>query len=1434
MESPIIENNSLFLNETGVWVPLEKRDFSYSDGEEIETYLKSVVSKASDLSSMSNELEAAAKDWASTYHLSSQRANILHGLKLQPGQNILELGCGCGAITRFLAESGALIDAVEGSPVRAEIARLRNRDMDNVNVINVNFNSLILPEKAYDAIILVGVLEYAEKYFKDKDQPKNIDAVASILAILKKVCKPQGFLFIAIENRIGLKYWLGATEDHFGSPFYGLYGYPANDGIKTFDKAQWDRLIEGSQFNHHRYLYPFPDYKIAQTVLSDEFIRKDPYAYSILYRISATDYARPGWIPSCDEFLTWRALQGSGYLEQFANSFCILLSDSIDFIQECSDFDFIHFSNRHREAAYRVITKKQKNETVVRKKSLSSSHEPSKGKSAQRIEETTPYFSGPLLSTMWLDAIMYSEDPKIFENLLRHYASFISEMSSDDEHKRYIFDYLPFNIIQDDSGKYCIIEREWWFEEDLTPNFILFRALYLFAFENKNLIGKFCNLHQIETIRDFIAYWFTILGLQASEIPILSEIEQRITEKLIVGISGNQMNRILCDIINADVAMSCPNQDGSSRLYWKGVEAGNFREQDSVIVRTNIGFERQTIRFRIFQSVRSMTSLRFDPFEHMGCFQIYSLTVIRSNTKRPGIEEILLEINNPEQISQLVTLIGIFNLKTALYNLYIATNNDPNVVLTLPKGLVLEDSDSYFIVKLEVSLSMSIDGYFQFSRLCEEIDHLTKSVNDKASRITSLTRQVADKERHIQSIQNHITDKERHIQSLEKRIADREYILRQLSEKSVEVKIQKQLVDLKQNHIINLEATIDQFRHSRAIRLATFIHTLVKNPFGWIGKGTDVSEKSDMLETQPCDRAVPVADERHFGIKADNYQLWLNLNLMSEDLTNSIQKEIQTFANHPLISVLMPVYNVDIRWLERAIESVNEQFYEHWELCIVDDCSFDPKIKETLERYAQEDPRIKVKILDRNHGIAMATNHAARLATGEYLGLLDHDDELSRDALFECAKAINRFPGVSLIYSDEDKMDLEGNCIEPFFKPDFSFDQLMSQNYICHFSVIRRKIFDRIGGFRDGLNGSQDHDLLLRVVQSSTRVHHIPKILYHWRKIPGSTAALFDSKSYAWEAGRKAVEDALNRSPHKGKVFGGRFQGSYHVKRNLVDRPLISIIIPFRDQANFLQLCVNSILEKTTYDNFEILLADNRSEETETRKLLENFTLLDPRIRQLTMDFSFNYSKINNLAVREARGKHIVLMNNDIQIITPNWIEALLEHSQRNDIGAVGAKLLYPNHIIQHAGVVIGIYGNAGHCHKLMPADDIGYYARPHITHNVSAVTAALLMVEKSKFDAVDGLEAEHLTVAYNDVDFCLKLMEKGFKNIYTPYCEAIHHESATRGYETTPDRLERFNKEKEFFETKWHHMLKTGDPFYNPNLTLDSENYDIKLPSEK
>jgi len=527
---------------------------------------------------------------------------------------------------------------------------------------------------------------------------------------------------------------------------------------------------------------------------------------------------------------------------------------------------------------------------------------------------------------------------------------------------------------------------------------------------------------------------------------------------------------------------------------------------------------------------------------------------------------------------------------------------------------------------------------------------------------------------------------------------------------------------------------------------------------------------------------------------------------------------LKTFIHTPLITIIIPVYNTEEVWLRRAIQSVRAQVYENWEICIVDDASTKSHVKPILDEYAASDPRIRVRQLSKKRGITGASDEALAMATGEFVGLLDHDDELTPDALWEVASWFNRIPGLDLLYSDEDKLTADGTRVEPFFKPDWSPDLLLSMNYITHFAVFRRSLLETIGGFRPGYEGAQDYDLLLRVTEKTDRIAHAPKILYHWRMSFSSAASSAGAKSYASESGGRAIEDALKRRGQDASVdvlSPGRYRARYKILKS----PLVSIIIPTKDQARLLQQCVASIEEKTSYHPYEIIIIDNNSIDAETIHYLDS---LSDKHRVLRYPQPFNFSAINNFGADQAKGEHLLFLNDDTQVIGGEWLAALVEQAQRPEVGAVGAKLLYPDNRIQHAGVIVGIFGGAGHAFRKLPNNRTAYFDLADLTRNCSAVTAACMMVPRKVFNGVGGFD-EELKVVYNDVDLCLRIRKQGYLVLYTPFAVLYHFESATRG------RL-RPTREEELFCRRWGDAIRVGDPYYNRSLTLTREDWSLRL----
>ena len=596
------------------------------------------------------------------------------------------------------------------------------------------------------------------------------------------------------------------------------------------------------------------------------------------------------------------------------------------------------------------------------------------------------------------------------------------------------------------------------------------------------------------------------------------------------------------------------------------------------------------------------------------------------------------------------------------------------------------------------------------------------------------------------------------------------------------------------------------------------------------------------------------------------YQIWMEKNTPNED---ELEKQKTTkFTYAPKISVVVPMYNTDEKFFQDLIESLNNQTYANWELCLADGS---PKKNENLEKYYEKNKKIKYNFLGKNEGISENTNEAIKMATGDYVGFLDHDDILSEEALFQVVKVINQDLKTDFIYTDEDKIDENYERFEPYFKPDYSPETLECNNYITHFVVVKKEIIEKIGKLNSEFNGAQDFDFVLRATKVANKITHISKVLYHWRVHKNSTAYIADTKNYAFEAGKKVIEADLKREGKSATVeFGQEVPGIYKIKYEVIGNPKVSILIPNKDNIKLLKKCITSILKFTTYENYEINIIENNSEKKETfkyyeelvknskikilnfnkhtvfdingEKSLENKTLnkdleknnieknienIETKENELQKVSEFNYSALINFGVKNVDAEFVLQLNNDTKLITKDWLEIFIGYAQNSEIGAVGARLYYEDKTIQHAGIIVGVSEIAGNALVNLPYGKHAYFGREAATRNVLAVTGACLFARRSLYYEVGFMDEKEFKVAFNDVDFCLKLYENGYRNVYNPYIELIHYESKSRGYEKKKKKEERFEKEANNFKRKWSKYIKY-DPYYNKNLSRKTVNYDI------
>lgn len=561
-----------------------------------------------------------------------------------------------------------------------------------------------------------------------------------------------------------------------------------------------------------------------------------------------------------------------------------------------------------------------------------------------------------------------------------------------------------------------------------------------------------------------------------------------------------------------------------------------------------------------------------------------------------------------------------------------------------------------------------------------------------------------------------------------------------------------------------------------------------------------------------------------------DYGEWYDLTKPTEE---ELEKQRQTvFPYQPKLSIVIPAYKTPEKYLREMLDSILHQTYKNWEVCVANGS---PKgegrtVEKVMKQYGEKDARFRYCNIGENLGISGNTNAAIEMADGDYIVLADHDDTLPEHALFEVAAAINDHPQSDVIYSDEDKLDMDGGALfDPHFKPDFNPDLLTSVNYICHLFVVKRELLEQIGGFRHEFDGAQDYDFIFRCTEAAKEIRHIPKVLYHWRCHQDSTASNPESKLYAFEAGARAIMAHYERCgiPAK-KVEKGVDYGIYHTTFEIQGTPLVSVVIPNKDHHKDLDLCMRSMITRATYQNLEFVVIENNSTEPETFAYYEKIQKEFPQVRVVTWEREFNYSAINNFGAQYAKGEYLLFLNNDTEIIEPSMIEEMLGFCQREDVGITGARLLYQDDTIQHAGVVVGFGGIAGHTFIGLHEAENSYFHRAMCAQDYSAVTAACMMTKASVFREVGGF-TEELAVAFNDIDYCMKVRAAGKLVVYAPYAKLYHYESKSRGLEDTPEKVARFNREIAIFARRWPGILQEGDPYYNPNLTLRKSNFALR-----
>ncbi len=1319
------------------WYPGEDL---YSDGAIEERLLEIARTSApEDL----DAAVAAEADWAVLYHLSHVRENITASLQLTKKDSVLEIGAGCGAVTGALAKMAGSVTCVDLSRRRSLVNAWRHKDFDNIQILVGNFQDIEknLTEK-YDCITLIGVFEYAQAYIAgtaDGSSTKDVTApYTAFLKLIRRHLKPGGRLVIAIENRLGLKYWAGCREDHTGNLFEGLENYPVPSGVRTFSRPELEDIFDRAGFPEREFYYPYPDYKLPSVIWSDRYLPSEGDLNTNIYNF---DRER---LILFDERAVYDSLLKSGQYPLFSNSYLVILTQQEEPDMPDERVIYARCSNE-RSRSFAVCTRILEDASGSR-----------------TVEKEAWYPEG---RTHVKDMCSHSRElQQLFEDTnIRVNRAFPMENAVR-------FEYLQSSrTLEDYLHELCVEGKR---------------------DEAEGILHDLCCVLEKKAVSDFtftrsFAETFGQIDWPAGAKTLPVTDLDMVPENFLMDSPEGTWHLIDYEWT---YTFPIPVRFVMYRI-WHYFAVRNLEEGAEEQLLQDEGFDRKEIR-------------RYEEMERAWQNSVTgTLVPIRELFARitPGSRDLREEVEYEGRR-------GSHTWKTAFY--YAAQDEE-------------FDEDH----KIVCPLVTEADGSFLLDVPLGQMRHPAKVRWDPLDRIACRVRiECAESLYPVAFRAQGGFERDGWTQFWS---TDPAFILTGEFPKMESLCIRGKL------------ETVRMMDHLDEMRDAWFERDAAKEELGRVRallaaqqstKAFKLIEKARSARNFVMARVRALPPFRDKNALPAAYQEWAEAHRADADTLAG--QRISQLPVQPKFSILVPVFRTPEEYLRAMIDSVRNQTYGNWQLCIADASvddkgARDEKVRSVLEEYAALDSRISVAYLEKNLGISENTNGAARLACGDYIMLLDHDDTLAPEALYEFAAAVAR-TGADVLYSDEDKMSMDGRSFyDPNLKPDFSPDLLRSHNYITHLFSVRIDRFMEIGGFRSEFDGAQDYDLILRCTEKADRIFHIPKILYHWRMHPGSTAQNPKSKMYAYEAGRKAIDAHLKRVGIPGEAQILDLWGLNRVRVSLQDDPMVSVIIPNKDHREDLDTCIRSIMERSSYRRLEIIVVENNSTQQETFSYYDQIIHEFPQVKVVKWEGPFNYSAINNFGVTFARGKYLLLLNNDTELIEPDSIAEMAGFCQRSDVGCVGAKLLYKDDTVQHAGIILGPGGFAGHVFHGKKKTDYGFMMRLQIAGNYSAVTAACLMVSREKYDEIGGLD-ESFAVALNDVDFCLRLREKGYLVVFTPFSLWHHYESKSRGYEDTPEKKARFEKEIKHFRERWGTVVDAGDPYYNPNFAKDREPFTL------
>lgn len=1334
----ILEKSGFHLNnDIGIWHPEKIEEFAYNDGDDAENYILNVLKQASDLSVNSDELTTKMVDWPSTYHLSPRRSNLLRPFEnIFENKRILEIGCGCGAITRFLGEVGAKVVSVEGSFRRAQIARTRCRDLENVEIICNPADKL--PDLGkFDFVLLIGVLEYARVFVGPKGEE-------TLLADCNERLKEDGKLFIAIENKLGIKYFAGAHEDHVNQPMFGLNNSYTETSVVTFGRKELKTLLNSQGFNYLEEYLPLPDYKLPTSVvtplgwrehasdlcqLAVESIHKDPQL-GFEHIFSAEQGMRNVW--------------NNNLAADLANSFLMVAGkETFNYLSE--DVAAIHYSDDRLSGLRKVTQFLHYNDDDLKVKVTGKALE--KDKNEDQVAHFSEFFRG---DSLWFELLHALNKPDWQISYISEWANkwlsqLIEKTGEKNEYsKDTIFpdsyqDALPFNIVTGLKGESKIFDLEWETDKP-TLGYVVFRGIYHSLLRMTSIShSAHCPTSNIANLTFII---LNEMNLHIDEEQFDSYLKKE--AKFLARVQMSDEVKLYNDL------KALPLVIRAKRLIniniFEAAQAAHEAEQAAHEA------EKEAFNNNLEELKNTMDDLDRGKSEKVEMMrQIQHLNDRLRELER--VNNLLLSENIQQQNK-------LNNYHSDIQNIFTSVSWR----ITSPLRII----SRHFPEKIRIALKRFFTLGFKSLQVVK-----VKSV--------SVLRKV---KRHADN-NGKISTAKKSLRHIAKRAYQRIPAKYQLKALTLAMRLYPQGF---RNH-----------PHFNAV--ATHVPVAVdSHESAFISHGRD---KGYVFSSAPDEYVyIPPARPYYF-----------------DEIVSKLELK-------PKISIVVPIYNTPVELFELMVSSVSQQWYQNWELLLVNDASPQHEIKPLLDRAAQNDKRIKAVHLQENKGIAGATNVAIDNATGEYIVFLDHDDELTSDCLFEIVKCIN-LESPDFIYSDEDKLTPEGNFTQPHFKPDWSPDTMMSTMYTCHVSCVKTELAREIGGLRSQFDGCQDWDFVLRVSEKTKKVSHISKVLYHWRIIPASIASDITAKPYVLAASKAVREQALERRGQAGIVEElPNYPGYFRVNYQPVNNPLVSIIIPTRDNHDVLNSCVNSILNHTQYQNFEIIIVDNGSVDDKTVALLMSLNAKE-KITVIKHDIPFNFSELNNYGVKNAAGEILLFLNDDTEVINDDWLERMVGFAQLPHVGAVGAKLLYGDgKSIQHSGV-LNLRNGPSHAFLRQHKDYPGYFLRNQVEYNWLIVTGACMMIERKKFEAISGFD-ETFPVAYNDVDICMSLSSEGYHNVMCQAVTLIHHESLSRGVDHIDEaKALRLKGELNRLNIK-HPYYYQFDPYFNCNLAPNGYNFEI------